>query len=284
MSILVNTGPTTLTKTWYVDGTATDVGTVTIGIDDGDGTEIVAAGTSVTDPADGTYSYAVPVQTAPKQLVVTWTSGTQNQVDYLEVVGGWLFTEAELRAFYSSDLSSESTYPDAKLAEARDRITAAFEEHCGVSFVRRWRRETHPGDGSAILTVDRPYISSVSAATVGGVDVSATVSVAPVLPYLYRTSAAWTHATQASPFNVVVSYVHGHQSVPGDVKRAAMIAARQQLVKDVTGAGVPETASSWNDSTGQYVAFAANDQTERWFGIPSVDSVLREFSMKIPVA
>jgi hypothetical protein len=283
VSILVNTGPTTLTKTWYVDGTATDVGTVTIGIDDGDGNEIVAAGASVTDGSDGTYEYDVAVQTAPKQLVVTWTSGDQNQVDYLEIVGGWLFTEPELRAFYSSDLTSESTYPDAKIAEARDRITAAFEKHCGVSFVRRWRRETHSGDGSAILTVDRPYVSSVSVATVGGTDVSASVTNAPVLPYLYRTSATWTHATQASPFNVVVSYVHGHQSVPGDIKRAAMIAARHELVKD-TGAGVPETASSWNDATGQYVSFSPNDQTERWYGIPKVDSALREFNMKIPVS
>jgi hypothetical protein len=283
VSILVNTGPTTLTKTWYVNGDPTDVGTVTIGIDDGDGNEIVAAGASVTDGSDGTYEYAVAVQTAPKQLVVTWTSGDQNQVDYLEVVGGWLFTETELRSFYSSDLTSEATYPDAKIAEARDRITAAFEEHCGVSFVRRWRRETHAGDGSVRLTVDRPYISSVSVATVGSTDVSSSVEASPVLPYLYRTSGSWNGATQASPFNVVVSYVHGHQSVPGDIKRAALIAARHQLAKDVTGKGVPETASSWNDATGQYVSFSPNDQTERWFGIPSVDSALREFSMKIPV-
>ena len=276
MSILVNTGPTTLTKTWYV-------GTVTIGVVDGDGTEIVAAGTAVTDNADGTYQYAVPVQTAPKELVVTWTSGTQNQVDYLEIIGGWLFTEAELRAFYSSDLTSATTYPDAQLAEARDRIASEFEDICGVSFVRRWRRETHPGDGSAILNVDRPYISSVTVATVGSVDVSGSVTVAPVLPYLYRTSSTWSAATQASPFNVTVSYVHGHQSVPSDVKRAAMILARQQLVKDVTGQGVPETASSWNDSTGQYVSFSPNDQTSRWYGIPAVDTVLRRYMMKIPV-
>jgi hypothetical protein len=283
VSILVNTGPTTHTFGWQVDGTNTDIGTCTIGIVDTDGNEVVASGTSVTDPGDGTYEYAVPIQTALKQLVLTWTIGAQSQQTYSDVVGGWLFTESELRAFYDSDLSTAATYSDAQLAVARDRITDAFEQHCGVSFVPRFRREIHSGDGGTVLQVHRPFLNSVSVATVGGVDVSSSVTVHPSFPWLYRTAGSWNGATQSDPLNVAVSYSHGHATVSGDIKRAALIAARQQLVKDVTGKGVPETASSWNDPTGQFVAFAANDQTDRWFGIPSVDSALRAASMKIPV-
>lgn len=284
MSILVNTGPTTLTKTWYVDGTATDIGTVTIGIDDADGTEIVATGTSVTDNADGTYEYSLAAQDAVKRLTVTWTSGSQNLVDELEIVGGWLFTESELRAYYKSDLTSATTYPDVNIAEARERIAEAFEEICGVSFVPRYRRQTIAGSGTTVLPVDRPYVTSILSATIG----TTTQTVADIamddhLPYVFHTTGTWTTATTADPRNVTISYQHGHTAVPGDIKRAAMVLARQQLVKDVTGAGVPETASSWNDGTGQYVSFAANDQTGRWYGIPSVDTALRRYMMRIPL-
>ncbi len=286
MSILVNTGPTTITKTWYVDGTATDVGTVTIGIVDADGNVIVAPATAVTtDGGDGTYAYSLAVQTAPKILTITWTEGTQSQTDVLEVVGGWLFTEAELRAYYSSDLTSAATYPDSDIAAARERITAEFEQICGVSFVPRYKRQTMSGDGSHVLWIDRPYTSEVLSATIG--TTSQTVSnlaLDDMLPIVRHKTSTWTAATNSDPYNVTISYVHGHAAPPGDIKRAAMILARNQLVKDVTGAGVPENASSWNDGTGQYVSFAANDQTGRWYGIPAVDTALRRYSMQVPVA
>ena len=282
MSILAGTGPTLLTQTWYVDGDPSDPGTVTIGIVDGDDTIVVAAGTATNNTGVGVSTYSLAIQAVPKQLTITWTAGSQTQIDTLEVVGGWLYTEPDLRVFYGSDLDA-ATYSDAQLAEARERITTEFEQICSVSFTRRWRRENLSGDGTYLLRVERPYISSVVTATVGGTDVSSTVSADPFLPYLHRTSGTWNRATTTDPFNVDVSYVHGHATVPPDVKRAAMILARQQLAKDVTGQGIPETASSWNDSTGQYVSFAANDQTERWYGIPAVDTALRRYNLNVAV-
>ena len=284
MSILVNTGPTTITKTWYVDGTATDVGTVTIGIDDTDGNTIVAAGTAVTDNSDGTYEYALAVQTEVKELDVTWTSGDQALTDRINIVGGWLFTEAELRSFYKSDLTSSTTYPDADINAARDRIAAEFEQICGVAFVPTYRRETHAGDGTTVLKVDRPYIRAILSATISGTaQTVGNLTFDDTLPYVFHTTGTFSRSSTSKPRNVTISYRHGHQTVPPDIKRAAMILARQQLVKDVTGAGIPETASSWNDGTGQYVSFAPNDKTGRWYGIPAVDTALRRYSMQNPI-
>jgi hypothetical protein len=62
-----------------------------------------------------------------------------------------------------------------------------------------------------------------------------------------------------------------------------MILARQQLLKDVKGQGIPETASTWTDPTGSAVQFGANDMNSRWYGIPLVDSTLRDYSMRAPL-
>ncbi len=140
-SILVDTGPTVLTKTWYVDGTATDVGTITIGIVDLDGTVIETPGTATTNNGDGTYTFSLAVQADVNELVATWTAGAQAVVDEIHIIGGRIFTEAELRAHYDADLSDATTYTDALLAEARDRDrVCVFLDGDGELLVRAGRR------------------------------------------------------------------------------------------------------------------------------------------------
>lgn len=284
MSILVSTGPTTVTKTWYVDGTASDVGTVTIGIDDADGNEIVAAGTAVTDNGDGTYEYALAVQNAPKILTITWTVGSQSQTDILEIVGGWLFTEAELRAFHAGDIAA-ADFTDAQVNEARDAIAVEFESICGVSFVPRYRREVLAGSGETGLWVDRPMLGSVLACTISGTTVTASnFTVDSLLPLVLRTNGTFSTPSSSSPRNVTISYTHGHTVVPPDIKRAALILARSRLVSDVTGTGVPANASSWTDSSGTFTSFAPSAKTDRWYGMPNVDIPLQRHSLNVPVS
>jgi len=288
-SILVDTGPTTLTKRWYVDGTQVDKGTVTIGIVDLDGTVIVAAGTATTRNGSGattTYTFSLAVQADANELDVTWTrvSPVEAVVDRVHIIGGRLFTESELRAHYNSDLGDDTVYTDALLAEARDRITVEFEDICNVAFVPTYRRETIPGNGGRILELDRPFISQVLAATIGTTSQTvADITPDSTLAWVYHTTSFWNDATRSDPLNVTISYVHGHPTVPPDIKRAAMVLARMQLLKDVTGQGVPEIASSFTDPTGQYTSFGANDMTGRWYGIPVVDATLRRKSMNLPL-
>ena len=283
MQVLAGTGPTKLTFTWLRDGTPTAGLAVTVGAVDADGTTILAVGTPTTDNGDGTYSVDLPIIAEVTEVTVTWTAGSESQQTLVEVVGGWLFTEPELRQLHGGDLSDTATFTDQQIHEARERITDAFEQICGVSFVPRWRRDRLQGSGSAKLVVARPRIGKILKADIGGtaLDVSK-LTPDPLLPVIWRSDGIWTAPSNGAP-NVTVSYRHGHETPPDEIRRAALILARVTLLKDVTGAGIPEQASSWNDGTGQFVAFAANDQAGRWFGIPAVDTTLRRHRLTVGV-
>lgn len=149
MHILKNAGPTTLTQKWYEDGTQVDAGTVTIGIVDATGAEVVASGTATSKSGSGTsttYTYSLAIQTAVKRLTVTWTRAdtTASFSSDIEVVGGLLFTEVEARAHHDSQITA-STFTDAQIADTRARITDEFEQICGVSFIPRWREQKMAG-------------------------------------------------------------------------------------------------------------------------------------------
>jgi len=285
-SILANTGTHDITLTWYEDGTAVDVGTVTIGIVDEAGDTVVAAATAVTtDGADGTYMYRLATQTQVNNLTITWTeSGGEFISTRLEVRGNHLFTEAEARAFHGSDLTSATTYPDADIAAARDRIMDEFEQICGVSFVRRYARESVAGNGGRVLWLGRPHIRTLIGATVSGTSVTvANVVVDPVVSQLTRTDGVWSSATVSSPVNVVVEYEHGHETVPGDIKRAALVLLRTHLVKDQVGAGLSDRAVSLTDEVGTVRLSMPSPRFGQWYGIPFVDTTLRRYSLLSPV-
>lgn len=283
MHILKNTGPTSLTQKWYEDGTQVDAGTVTIGIVDSTGTEVVASGTATTKSGSGAttaYAYSLAIQTAVKRLTVTWTRGDTGASvsSELEVVGAFLFSEVDLRAYSDAQLTSASTFTDAAIVAARSRITDEFEHICGVSFVPRFRQQVTAGYGDYALDLDRPQVSEVLSASIGGVTVAASNFVIDnEARSLYRTNGYFTSSSTSNPLNVTVTYEHGYATPPADISRAAIILARHQLLRDVTGTGVPANASSWTDSSGSYTAFAPNNNSGRFYGFGEVDTVLQRY-------
>jgi hypothetical protein len=279
--ILKNTAAS-ITTSWYVDGTATDVGDVTVGIVDSAGTTVVAAGAATTNNGDGTYTYAIAnsLTGSVAEWTVTWTdvdSGDDLDTE-VEVVGSHLFTEAQARAFDLSALSDASTYSDADIALARDRITDAFESICEISFVPRYAREQLPGTGTPILYVSKPKVSEVLSATIGGT--AQTVSDIVVLPGrgLHHTTTDWTAATRADPLNCVVAYEHGYTKPPGEITRAALIVLREQVV----ASDIPLRALGYSTEIGN-VQLATAGMRGAWFGLPEVDAVLSRFSSHQPV-
>lgn len=287
MSLLKNTGPTTLTQTWYVNGTPTDVGVVTIGIVDEAGTVVVTPGTATTNNTDGTYEYALAVQTEVTWLTVTWTdTASQSLVSRVEVRGNHLYTEAAARAYYGSEFTSETTYPDSKIAAARDRTMDEFQQICGVSFVERHAREQLTGLGGRALEVKYPKVTSVISATVNSVAVTA--SNVLVVPQdsrtLWRTDGNWTRGTNTDPLNVTVEYAHGYTSVPGDIQRAALILLRHFLVADTTGGGLSDRTVSLTDDVGTIRLATADGGRGRWYGIPFVDTTLMRYNHQVPVS
>lgn len=265
MSLLNNAGPYTLTKTWYVDGTATDVGTVTIGVVDANGDTVVATGTSTTNNADGTYTYSLADQTEPNLLTVTWTrsDGNGDLVDHIEVVGSRLFTEAAFRAFNDDQFASTSRYTDADIAAARDAVTEQLERWTGVGWAQRYARVELAGTGdnvlylsdgwcrtSAGIPLNRPgrlqNINSLISATVGST--SQTVSTITVHgSHLVKTST-WTSASTNDPLNVTVEYTYGHPYQVDSVDRIAMLLAADRLRETA----LSSRATTWSDELGTY--------------------------------
>jgi hypothetical protein len=256
--LLAGAGPYTLTKTWYVDGTATDVGAVTVGIVDGNGDEVVASGTATTNNADGTYDYSLADQASPDQLKVTWTRSDTGAdlADRIELVGNWLFTEAQARAFNAKadattalkPLASSTEYPDATLADERERILADLEQWTGRGWVPRYARLELPGNGYTALSLNGAFcrtsdgyplhrpgkfndIGYILTATDSGTAVTvANIKIDPTRNVLIRTDTSWNTPTTTSPHNVVVEYVYGLPYLVDGVDRIAMKLLIDRLV------------------------------------------------------
>jgi len=284
MSILEDTGPTTITQTWYVNGVPTDVGAITIGIVDADGTTVVSAGTPTTNAGSGVYTYSLAVQPQVTVLTITWTAGAQSQTAELEIVGGWMFTIDELRTFQDADLNSTSTYPTDDLVSIRDSVADEFETICGVAFTPRYYRQILAGNGESEIDVEKAKLQTVLAATITGTVVAASsFQVHELLPVVYRTNGTFGSPSRTNPRNVTISYRHGHTTVPHDIHRAALIVARERAVSDISGTGPPERASAWTDASGTFQAFAANPDNDRWYGMKSVDMALVKHRLLEPV-
>jgi hypothetical protein len=281
LTILRSTGPTTLTKKWYEDGTQSDAGVVTVGIVDAAGNTVVAAGTATTKGGSGsttTYTYTLAIQTAVKRLTVTWTrtdTGAQ-LADTIEVVGAVLFTEVEARTFTVSGaqtpLSNSTSYPDATIAEARDRITGLFEQYCGVSFIPRSHHLETAGTGSRTLEIPHHRCIQVLNCTIGGVAQTA----AQIIPLhnqrlLHHTTGIFTYPSDADPLNVHVTYEHGWPEPPLDVKRAALLL----LLREIVPSDLPDRALSWSNQDGTFRLSTPGDYYPT--GLPTVDEVLNRY-------
>lgn len=264
----------------YVDGTLTDLDAApTYTITDAAG-NTEDTGTA-TNPSTGVYRVSVAGQSEVDKWTVAWTgtlsSNAWSATTTIEIVGGHLFAEAELRAHHDSQITA-ATFSDAEITEARARITDEFEHICGVSFIPRFREEKMPGTGDYAVELDRPLVSEILGVVIGSTSITATdFEVDNDARMLYRTNGWFTAPSSSDPVNVTVRYEHGYADVPGDVKRAAIILARHQLLRDVTGTGIPANASSWTDPSGSYTAFAPNNSSGRFYGIGEVDTVLQRY-------
>ncbi len=260
---LVNTGPTTVTWTWYVNGTATDVGTVTVTITDGNGTAVDTAA-ATTNVGDGIYTYTLAVQTNVTILKFAWTDGTSTQTDTMTVVGGWLYTEVAARAFDDAALTSVSKYSDKKIADIRQQVTADLETWTHRAWVPRYCRVELPGNGAYGLPLAAAHvrlsdgtplrasgfladIRSIITVTVGGTSVT-TSNVKIVAGELLRTDSTWTYPTTANPLNVVIEYEYGLNPLTDGSDRIGLLLTRDRLI----ASNISDRASSFSDEPGSY--------------------------------
>lgn len=220
----------------YFDAAAT--GTPTVSVVDATGAAVSTGAVSQVSGAE--YASTLPPQASLASLTATWmatVSGLQQQiVTRAEIVGGHLFTLAELRSFGAippavSPLASTSNFPDEALEDTRVRVAELFTDYCGVSFVPRYGRVTLDGDSSLSLWLPSREVTRIRSVTVNGTALSST-DLAGLVFYPYGQIDHDTGLTPwdgSAPANVVVEYEHGYAVPPADVAREALVYARYLL-------------------------------------------------------
>jgi hypothetical protein len=269
---------TTDSGTTDLDGTCTVTATNPAGATVA-GTPLAAS--HVAPAGSGTYEWTLPPQPDPTLLRQDWSgaiSGVAVTVTtWVEIVGGFLFTLAELRAVSvdgRTPFTDTSLFGDQRLREVRDEVTEDFEARAGWSFIPRYERELLDGDGSSTLLLAHPKPQRVLAASVSGTALDssglADLKLGEHGAVRRATLGSWTAGVQ----NVTVEYVHGWAQVPAAVKTAALGRAAMLLVPSLGGSA----ASSWTTPDGTTYTYDPAGRTvagmTQHYGIPKLDSVL----------
>lgn len=218
------------------DGDAVDaVGTLTCSIARADGT-VIATDRATTDAA-GVGAYTCALTTAEALtldvLVATWRiSGVTRATTYHRVVGGFLFTAAELQ-----QRPGLQTFDIAALRVERDRITDLIEWYCGAQSPR-YDLEVFEGHGGDHRGLAHRPVLSVRSVTVG----DSTVDVTDLdVSHAAGIVRGVTFCGQCT-----VGYEHGTYTADPVLKDVALIAAADRLLRDKGTLG-PRARSATND-------------------------------------
>lgn len=265
----------TLTAIFYDGGEAIiDKGAVTVSVASDTGT-VLQAGSATNTVGTYTFGLTTASTVALDMLKVTWTAATETLTSYVDVVGGFYFDLAELRAM--QDLTSAVTYPTDRLRGARQWIEDIIDITVGVSFVRRYARDisVQPFRPFNLRT---PYAASLLSLTVGG-----TAYTAPQLAALSIDPAnKIVRSPDGGPWTfgygtIDVRYEAGLTTTcPADLHDAALQAARWRLISTDGASGIPNRATSLTNQFGNVQLSTAGNR--RPTGIPDVDAVIMSYA------
>lgn len=263
---------------------AAAAGTVTVGIEDAAGAEVLADGTATTADSSTTGRHTVALSAAvagdsPRLLRATWTDGTSTLTTYHELVGAVLFSVGEARAA-EPDALRDDRYSAAEIQQARRVVDAEFAQVTGLEFTRRYRRRRLDGSGTPTLVlpwgdlepaelISARIYSDATSYTALTADELAAVHLNPAGLLQRLDGASWPLGTQ----NVLLELVVGMAAVPPTVKQAAIRRARQVLGD--SRSSVPFNAISWTPDSGITYRLSTPGATRT--GDPIIDAVLERF-------
>ena len=231
--------------------------------------------------AEPVLTVTVPVEDMPllDTYTATWTGTVGDEtvewVTEVELVGGFLFTIAQLRGADSA-FADDTKYPDATLLEVRTgaEMTIEGDKACAVAFVPRGRRVRLDGSGRDSLRLPDFEGRTVLSVTVDGTawteEQIATITVAD--DRLWLASGIWSKGHR----NVVLHYTHGHDRALAPERRAALILSREYLSAPVTGLSGRATATSIGDQMYR-ITIAGRDGIT---GLPEVDAAIDQRGRK----
>lgn len=265
-----------------------DPGTVTVTITRLDGTAVVTDATTTASDNDRSYPLSAAQTADLDTLSLAFTSDDLGTItETVEVVGALLFTVAEARAFDGGAMQLTSTYPTATIEEARARITDQFETICGVSFVPRYRLDILSGIGTEDLMLPRMKVTDVRSIEYrDSGSTTWTAYDADDLADVYIEDYGWLLRESRGTFvsgrrNIRVGYEHGYATVPLDIKRAALMAVKHELMKS----NVDPRAISISDemTTTQLWTPGISARGSAIHPLPEVDRILKLYMYTVPV-
>jgi hypothetical protein len=236
------------------------------------GLSIAGSPFTATRTALGTYQVAIPATLTTLDVYsVTWNlPDTTTRATEFELVGSFLFTQAELRGL-DPVLTDETAFPDAAVVDARENAERRFERVAEVSFTLRGAREAIDGSGRTSIVSSYHELRRLVSATVDGVAITASDVVVFPFGELYR-AAGWTEGRR----NVVALLEHGYTTVPEPIRRAGLLYARSVLLRSALEQSDRATAV-FTDIGGYRLTLAGRDGPT---GLPEVDAVLAQFGRR----
>lgn len=277
----IGTGSYTLTlHTVDDDGTpVTPHAPATVVIRDGAGVQVFSGAATASDHK----LTAVVASSELEHLDVftaTWSalvnSVATQWVSDIELVGGYVFEIADLRE--QDRTFTVEKYPTETLREVRGWVEDVIEgpRAANVAFVPRSSRVTIDGTGRTSLVLPDLNVREVYAVSVDGVAwTDAQIAKLTVDDgVLWLASGAPFYMWPAGHRNITLHYSHGHDRAPGAITRAALMLAKEYLVKsDVPGRA---TATSIGDQLFRLTIAGRDGVT----GLPDVDAAIDQFGRK----
>jgi len=269
--------------TFYSDGVATDLdGACTATVLKPDGTQLAGSpftASHVAPSGSGIYEFTLGQQTEVIYYDVTWAGaigGVATSVTTrVEVVGTFLFTLDALRKVKvagGTPFQSTTDFPNQVLLDRRAEVTDDFEAKTGWSFIPRFTREEHSGDGTNTLLVREYLPGRLLSVTVDGA--TQTLSAFDLTD---DGKLIWQGATfpATRPGNVTIEYVRGFDRPPARISSDALIVAGSWLLPSQAGS----TASTWTTPDGTSYTFDPAGRSlsgggTAFYGIPKVDADL----------
>lgn len=232
-----------------------------------------------------TYTFEYTAVTDPGNVAVAWT-------DVWELVGGHLFEIADLRTMDRA-FTDTTKYPNAALRAVRIAVEEVLESTTAaqVAFVPRGRRVkidgTAPdfsrayspllyGNDTRSLTVPDYLVRSLYNVSIDGTALTAgelaDVQIADNV--LWRKAGVQWPSWPYGHSNIVLHYECGYDRPPSAITRAALILAREYLVKSDLPSRA--TATSIGDQIFRLTIAGRDGVT----GIPDVDAAISQFGRK----